>query len=539
MKKVLIEVDVDEEGAVKGLNKIDKGVDNVGKSAKETKKGLSTMEKGFKAIASAAIVITVIVSAFQLLKKAFTSSEEGQNRYNKAIAVLESIFNNLVDVIANISEGIVDMFENPKEALDNFANLIKENIINRFEGLLELLPQLGKAIGLLFEGEFSAAAEVATNAVAKVTLGVEDIVGKTKEAIAATSEFINEIVREADVAAGIADKRALADKKDRELIVARAQAAKEIAERREKAADKENVSTAERIRLLTEAGEISAEITRKEIEAARLRFEAIQEENKLSNSNKEALDAEAQAKAELINLETARLQQQKALTAELTTTRREAEAEQKAIDAEKKAQELEDIKEIAAAKKVADDAEIAAQKIITDEAKKASDEALSVAKEESNAKVALASTTAAAVAQFAEEGSDLQKAAGVAGVLINIQQAIMGAIAGAASVGPFGVALGIANAAVSTAIGLKSIQNILKTKTGKSVKSNSGGGSASAPSANIAPPTFQAPTNNANQLGDTISDSLNTQQPTKAYVVSGDITTAQQMDRVVVNNSTL
>ena len=39
----------------------------------------------------------------------------------------------------------------------NFVDLIKENIINRFEGLLELIPQLGKAINALFKGNFSEA----------------------------------------------------------------------------------------------------------------------------------------------------------------------------------------------------------------------------------------------------------------------------------------------------------------------------------------------------------------------------------------------
>ena len=62
----------------------------------------------------------------------------------------------------------------------HFVKLLKENIINRFEGLLELVPQLGKAVSQLFKGDFSGAAETAANAVSKVTLGVDNITDQTR-----------------------------------------------------------------------------------------------------------------------------------------------------------------------------------------------------------------------------------------------------------------------------------------------------------------------------------------------------------------------
>ena len=79
----------------------------------------------------------------------------------------------------------------------------------------------------------------------------------------------------------------------------------------DQAADKENVSIEDRIAALKEAGRIEDEITQKEIEAARIRFETKKQENALSESTKEDLDEEAQLQARLIELEASRLKKQK------------------------------------------------------------------------------------------------------------------------------------------------------------------------------------------------------------------------------------
>ena len=141
--------------------------------------------------------------------------------------------------------------------------------------------------------------------------------------------FGEETRKEIEIAGELADMRAKADKAERDLITSRAEANRKVAELREIAADKENISVQERIAAIKEAGRVEEEITKREIEAARLRFEAKQQENALSKSTKEDLDEEARLKARLTELETGRLRIQKALTAELTATLREEEAEEK------------------------------------------------------------------------------------------------------------------------------------------------------------------------------------------------------------------
>jgi len=312
--------------------------------------------KGFKSMRMAIIAtgIGALVLAIASIGAAFTQSEEGQNKFNKLMGVLGSITGNLLDILSNLGKSLISAFENPKQAVKDFANLIKDNIVNRFEGLMELIPALGKAVSLLFKGEFSEAGKVAANATAKVVLGVENVVEKTQDAIKATVDFTNELKEEAKIAAKIADDRAKANLIERKNIVERAKANRENADLRFKAEQRDKFSVEERIKFLEEASAIEEEITSKEIEAARLRFEAKKAENKLSKSTKDDKDEEAQLEASLIELETSKLRMQKRLQTSLTTFRNEEKAAAKQRIAEAQAV-------IDSNKKISDEA-IAAEK---------------------------------------------------------------------------------------------------------------------------------------------------------------------------------
>ena len=345
-------------GSLDGINSAaDRFTGGAASKFKAVQTGLKGVALGFKGIGTAiaasgigllALIIASVVTAFK-------SSEEGQNKFAKLMGIIGTVTGNFLDLLADLGEKVISVFENPKKAIKDFANLIKENIINRFEGLIELIPQLGKAVSALFKGNFLEAGEIAANAVAKVSLGVEDVTGKLKAAANAVKDFAKEQVKEGNIAAKIANMRAEATKKERALITERAEADRKIAELREKAADKENFSAEERIKAILEAGKLNEEITNKEIETARLRFEAKKAENELSRSTIEDKDEEARLEARLIELETARLKKQKSLTAEVTTARREAATERKAIETEEAArQKAINDKRIALDKMVAD-----------------------------------------------------------------------------------------------------------------------------------------------------------------------------------------
>jgi len=344
-KVINLEVKDNSEEAAKGFENLNKEIKKTENSVKDTEeaskelgsatdsitggmlgkfKGLytsvQTVIKGmnFLKLAIIGTGLGALLIAIVSIKQAFTSSEEGQNKFAKLLGVIGAVVGNLLDLLSDLGEFLIDVFTNPVEYIKKFAQLIKENIVNRFNGLLELIPQLGKAVSALFKGNFSEAGKIATNAVAKVTTGVDNLTDKIKGATQATKDFIAEQLREAKIAAEIADQRAKADKLERSLIVQRAEANRKRAELLEKAQQRQNFSVKERIEFLKEASKLEEDITNKEIKAALLRRDAIIEENKLSKSNKEALQAEEEAKAKVIELETARLSKQKEVTGQIS-----------------------------------------------------------------------------------------------------------------------------------------------------------------------------------------------------------------------------
>ena len=599
-----INLNVNTKGAQKNVNDLEKAVEGVNNEVKDTgastaamgntvdkatggavskfkafKGGLTSVIASFKSLRVAILAtgIGALLIAVTSLGQAFTRSEEGQNKFAKILGVIGSVTGNLLDLLADLGEKIISVFEDPKQAILDFSNLIKENITNRFEGLIELIPQLGKAITLLFEGEFSEAGKVATDAVGKVALGVDSVTDSVGNAVDAVKEFGKEVADDAAKAAKIADQRAKAEKMARDLIVERAEAERKIAEIREKAADKENFTAAERIELLKEAGAISEDLANKETEVARIRLEAKQVENALTKSNKADLDEEAQLKADLINKETQRLKLQKALTAEVTTATREANSEAKAAAAEQKAIEdkkaAEEKTRLDAIQKIRDDftdkqrqkeAETELQKLALEEEKKIAElDKLNASEEqklevlayysglrvdlekkeqedkekidklESEAKLNMVKSTFGNISNALGKNSKEGKAFAAAQALINTYQGISAELATKTAT-PFEFGLKLANIASTAAIGFKSVKDILKTNP----KSGGSGASVSTPTTSSQPPSFNiVGATETSQLAEAVGSQ--TQQPVQAYVVANDITTAQSLENNIVEGATI
>jgi len=146
------------------------------------------------------------------------------------------------------------------------------------------------------------------------------------------------------------------------------------------------------------------------------------------------------------------------------------------------------------------------------------------------AKLAIANQVGEAIIAIAGEGSAVGKAVAVAMATMNTYEAVTAAL-GAKPYGPWN----IAQAAAVAAMGFVQVRNILKTEV-PSPKGGAGGGAAAAPS--IQPPDFNIVGQSAsNQLASAVQGQFN--QPVKAYVVSKDVSTAQEMDRNIVSTASL
>ena len=134
----------------------------------------------------------------------------------------------------------------------------------------------------------------------------------------------------------------------------------------------------------------------------------------------------------------------------------------------------------------------------------------------------------------AKRAFNVNKAVGIAQAVISTAEGIMKAFAQTTDFTPT-QSMRVANAAVVAVAGAAQIATIAKQKFQPSgggsgsgqISTPSGGGSGSAPSFNV--------------VGDSgISQLAGLQmQPTQAYVVSGDITTAQSLDRNKIENATI
>ena len=333
------------EKEVQSVEELQKEMKNLGKETKKVAEENSILAKGKKAFADMKAGIKGATAGFKGLKGAiaatglgallialtslfayFKNSEEGSRKLAIAMEALGIITGKVMDFFSALGEKIVWAFTSPKEALMTFMNLVKENIINRFEGLLELIPKLGEAISLLFQGKFSAAGKVAADAVGKVVLGVEDITDKVGDAIEATVEFGKTVVAEVTEAVNVATKlvdqfRGIRDAQQ-QLIVDNALLNKEM-ETQQKIAEDTNRTYEERKAALERVGEAQVQLAENLAKQARLeeknlKLQISQESN---YEKREALETElAEAVATRIDAETAletrRLDAQK-ITAEL------------------------------------------------------------------------------------------------------------------------------------------------------------------------------------------------------------------------------
>jgi hypothetical protein len=487
-----------------------------------------------------------------------------------------------------------------------FVKLVKENIINRFEGLLELVPKLGEAIGLLFKGKFSEAGKVATNAVAKVALGVEDIVDKTQQAIDKTKEFIEETAKEAKQAGNIADRRAKAEIIQRKLLVDRAKANREIAKLREQAEDREKFSAEERIEFIKKAAKLDDEITAKEIARVKLLRDAKKEENALGKSTTEDKLALAQLEAELIGLETQRFSKKRALTARQTALTRESIAEENRLAQEKinlqkqiaeaEANTIDEKRELQLQKEqekydalieqaeannlntdelelsrnerllemrqqFADEDDAIKAKSVEEQAKldkkKLDDQIASIQAEEENRQTQIGQVGSAIGNMqkiFSAFGKE-SKALAIAGIVTEQVSAISKIISNTAVANAKAVAatpltagmpfvainnvtagLSIAGSVAGAVKAISDLKGNKKSASGGKAPSVGGGGGGSA---NVStPPAFNiVGASGTDQLADAIGGQ--SQQPVQAYVVSNDVSTAQSMDRNIVENASL
>ena len=593
-------VDVEDkevEQLNKNLEKTEEGIEGIEEAGdkmtgglvsgfKAAKKGVTGMIAGLKTMKGAIIAtgLGAFVIVVTSLMQAFTSTEEGQNQLAKGMAVLGAVVDVFTDRLAAFGRGLISLFTDPVETFKGFGKSIKEFVMDKVDKVVEGLGFMGKAISKLFKGDFSGALEDAGSGLIKLNQGLNPAVILTEALVKSTKDLIVEITKEGKIAAQIADQRAKAEKLDRQLLVDRAKANRDRAELLEKAVDKEKFTTSERIEFLKEAGALEDEITKKEIQAAQLRLDAQIAENALGDSNKEALEKEVQLRAQLINLETAKLTKAKEVTGQIIALNAEEAAAKKAIDDKKIADDkiVEDEAKIKADELKALQNQIRDAEAVSEAERKALEiekvtehyqNLIDLAKAKGIAIGGLEKALADKLASFAEgtsktetkwsdmaqeeklklakeglnnmatilgEESAAGKAAAIASATISTFESAQSSYKSLAGIPIIGPVLGAAAAGAAIVSGMAQVKAITATKLptlgGKTPPAVTGGSAGAPPLPK--PPSFNTVgASDTNQLASAIGQQE--QQPVQAYVVSNDVTTAQGLERNIVQGATL
>ena len=581
-----------------GMSALDKATGGAITAFKGLSGGLRTAVMGFKTLRGAIIAtgLGALLIAVTSLVAYFTKTERGAKQLRVIMSTLGAVVGKLTDVVISLGENLFNIFTNPKEALVSFAKALRENIINRFTGMLELLPALGKAVGLLFKGQFKEAGKVAADAVGKVTFGVESVTEVTKKAVTSVSNFTKGLGDAAKEGKRVADELNAVTLAERELITQRAEANKKIAEAR-LIADDLTKSTEERMAAIKLAAKLEEEVAEKELQTQKRKTAALQAQADISESDEATLNEIAENQARLSELEQASIQRKnrlgmevKALNAEIKgqtkSTETLANAEQKQSEARQKQTEEQIKREqelVAMQEKALSDfnvkqgelldqafqmlqsdqereinairdkyfailqlEELSAQDRVAIEEKQQAEITnitKKYAKVQQDIDKATADAKAAALTQNIDNiqgalGSLFQnsKAVATANVLVDSAQAAVGIFKSSTSLPEPAASInrGIQLAALA-ASAAASIRNINRAEPTT--------GATSAPSTPSTPNVqSQAPQFNVvgqggiNQLAQSIGSQFS--QPVRAYVVGGDVTTSQQLERQRVRTAT-
>jgi hypothetical protein len=237
------------------------------------------------------LVIAALGAAIFALTSYFKGSEEGQNRLNKIIAVGSAIFEQFMNIVEDVGETIYEAFSNPQQAAKDLLNFLQAQFVNRIVGIIELIPNLAKAVEQVFKGNFAEAGKIAVDAVAKVGLGIENATQKFSDFIDSTTELVNKGIENG---LRLAEFQAQIDKDSRKLLVDREKTSLEVSKLRAEALKFEGD---ERKKILLEAIALEETLSKREVELTKLRLANAELLRDANGDDKAALDAVAQARA--------------------------------------------------------------------------------------------------------------------------------------------------------------------------------------------------------------------------------------------------
>ena len=583
MEKIIVELEAKTDKALKGIDGVAKSVEKLNKtttesnkdtakSLKEVEKSSSLAAKGVRRIGNAikGAGIGLAIAAFATLKEIFMQNQKAADFFNTSFEVLSIAFNDFVGFIIDNGTKVTDffkaIFDDPLGSIKELGASIKANIVERFESFLDTLGYIASAVKKVFSGDFAGALEDAKNAgkeYVDVLTGVNDSFDKgveiVKSSAEAISNYASETVKAAKGNVELAKSAELAAVLNQGLIEKYDRQSEQLRQIR----DDESKSIEERIKaneelalVLDEQEKAMKENAAISVASAAAELSKNKDNIELQKAYQEALNEQAGIEAQITGFRSEQqtntnslLREQKEIMNEIALLGK-SEIERERLELEQQYELSRELIE----REITDDVIkkerlLAAETDYKTQLKVLNDEFDKAQEEKENQKIKLqqlrtqqtlgdAQNTFNQIAQLAGKDSKVGKAMAIASATISGVQGVQNAYT-TAQKSPITLAFPAypaISAGLAGAVALKNIASI------KSINP-SGGGGASVPKPSIptgasTPPSFNVVgQSDTNQLASAIGGQ--SQQPVQAYVVANDVTTAQSMDRNIIDDASL
>ena len=596
MEKIIVELEAKTDKALKGIDNVAKSVQDLNKevvsSNQDTAKSLKNVEtssgqvaKGIRGIGNAlkAAGIGLAIAAFATLKDIFMQNQKAADFFNTSFEVVSIAFNDFVGFIIDNGAKVTDffkaIFDDPLESVKELGASIKANIVERFESFLDTLGFLASAVKKVFSGDFAGALEDVKSAGKEsldVLTGVNDTFDKSVDIVNSSAEAISnyasetvkaakgnvELAKSAELAAVL--NQGLVEKYDRQ-----AEQLRQIRDDESKSIEDRIKANEELALVLDEQEKAMKENAAIAVASAEAELSKNKDNIELQKAYQEALNEQAAIEAQITGFRSEQqtnanslLREQKEIMNEIALFGK-SERDKERLELEQQYNLNKELIE----KEITDDAEkkerlLAAEtdyKTQLAEVNKTfaeEDLAIQTTLEEAKQNIRMLAIDNVAkgfalLGQLSGKNKALQAAAIVGENAVGIAKQVISTRAANAAVTakyaliPGGLALAkVEKTLNNVSLGLGIASSVASTS--KALSALKAGGSASSggsqggsvPAGASAPPSFNiVGQSSTNQLASAIGGQ--SQQPIQAFVVSSEVSTAQELDRNIIEDASI
>ena len=101
-------------------------------------------------------ILAALILAFQAVKSYLTQTADGQMKLAQATGFLTGVLKPFKELVISIGKSLVDAFTKPKQTVKDLWEAIKKQVTAPLEGLIDVVSNLGAALGSAFKGDWDS-----------------------------------------------------------------------------------------------------------------------------------------------------------------------------------------------------------------------------------------------------------------------------------------------------------------------------------------------------------------------------------------------